>query len=64
MTTVRLLASWRVPARLCRLDTPRRWKEKVGARIVRRSSSFVIVTQHFQYPANRHAQVVGDPICA
>lgn len=64
MTTVRFLASWKVPARLCRLNKPRRWNEKIGSKVVRRSSSFVIVTEHFQYPANRNAQVVGDPICA
>jgi hypothetical protein len=64
MTTVRLLASWKVPARLCRLETPRRWTEKIGSKTVRRSASFVIVTPSFQYPANRYAQIVGDPIAA
>lgn len=61
MTTVRRLNGWN-DARLCRLNRPLRWSEKVGNKTVRRQTSFVIESKcmgTLYYVANQHAQVVG-----
>jgi len=64
MTTVRRLSGWK-DARLCRLSRPLRWQEKIGSKTVRRSTSFVIESSCLgvtHYPANRFAQIIGDPV--
>ena len=64
MTAVRRLSGWK-NATLMRLAKPLRWTEQVGSRTTRRQASFVIESNclgTMYYPANRFAQVIGEPV--